>query len=419
MNPIYSAGIWLYRQGVRLAACRNNKAANLNRGLSETFVLLRQKIDPKSRYIWIHAASLGEFEQGRPLIEMLRREHPELKILLTFFSPSGYEVRKNYDGADVICYLPFDTSRNVRRFLDIVNPSIAIFVKYEFWGNYLNELNRRHIPTYLISGVFRSNQLFFKPYGGFYRRWLRNFTHLFVQDEGSKKLLQNIGVTDVTVAGDTRFDRVSDIMRTVRPIPELDAFCGARTPARTTPVFIAGSSWPADEEIYARWVTQHPEVKVIIAPHEFDPERLDKLKELFGRENTILLSEIRNGRRQPGAQQVLVIDCFGLLSSAYAYADFAYIGGGFGAGLHNINEAAVYGIPVVFGPNHSKFIEAEEIKTLGGGIAVHSREGFERTASRLLCDTVERNQRGRWAAEYIQSKLGATRLIYNSLPLDS
>lgn len=413
--PLYSAGIWLYRQGVRIAALRSEKAGKLNRGLSESFARLRAGIDPYAKYIWVHAASLGEFEQGRPLMEMIRRECPQYRILLTFFSPSGYEVRKNYDGADLVCYLPMDTPRNVRRFLDIVNPQMAIFVKYEFWGNYLRQLQRRDIPTYLISGIFRRDQLFFRSYGGFYRRWLGYLRHLYVQDSGSKALLAGIGVMNVTVAGDTRFDRVSDIMRNVHPIAELDHFCGRKESERKNVVFMAGSSWPADEAVYAAWLKAHPQVKAVIAPHEFDPARLDKMKDLFGRDETVLLSEAKGCGEEIASRRILIIDCFGLLSSAYAYADFVYVGGGFGAGLHNINEAAVYGVPVIYGPNHSKFIEAEEMKTLGGGLAVSSREGFERVADRLLYDPRERERRGKWAAEYIREKQGATTRIFSDL----
>ncbi len=415
MNLLYSAGIWLYRQGIRAAALRGGKPRLLNDGLNRSFDTLRRQIRPGDRYVWIHAASLGEFEQGRPLIERLRRERPDLRILLTFFSPSGYEVRKNYDGADIVCYLPIDTPRNAARFVDIVNPYAAIFVKYEFWGNYLRALHKAKTPTYLISGIFRHDQLFFRNYGAFYRNWLKYFTRLYLQDAGSRRLLHEIGIDNVTVAGDTRFDRVSDIMRSVHPIPELDNFCRPKSKGREHPVFMAGSSWPADEEVYASWLKEHPEVKGVIAPHEFDPQRLRRLKQLFGEDKTLLLSEAKGCGSDIADRQVLVIDCFGLLSSAYAYADFVYVGGGFGAGLHNINEAAVYGVPVIYGPNHTKFIEAEEMKTLGAGISVSGRESFERVASRLLTDPAERERRGKWAADYIRKKQGATDKIFNDL----
>lgn len=414
---IYSAGIWLYRQGIRLAALKNRKARLLDEGLKQTFATLRRCVDPYANYVWIHAASLGEFEQARPIIELFKAKKPEYKILLTFFSPSGYEVRKDYPLADVVCYMPMDTPRNVAKLLDIVNPAMAIFVKYEFWGNYLKALHRRDIPTYLVSGIFRHDQLFFKPYGGWYRNLLRYFTHLFVQDRGSESLLRNIGLTDVTVAGDTRFDRVADIKGKAAPIDTLEWFCGPRTPDRNNLVMAFGSSWPADEEVYIDWLKSHPEVKAIIAPHEFDAERLERLTALLGRERTALYSQFGDTAElsSDSKPSYLILDTFGLLSRAYAYADVAYVGGGFGAGLHNINEAAVYAIPVIYGPNHSKFIEAEEMKTLGGGIAISGKEGFEKAATRLLRDPKERANRGKWAGEYIQSKLGASQIIFDKI----
>ena len=419
---LYSSAIWLYRQGVRIAARHGNvKARNLNAGLNGVWQKLQRGIGRHDRVVWIHAASLGEFEQGRPLMERLRREHPEYRILLTFYSPSGYEVRKNWQGADVVAYLPFDTKRNVCRFLDIVNPEKAFFVKYEFWPNYLRELRRRDIDTYLISGIFRHDQLFFKPYGGFYRNLLRSFKTLYLQDSGSARLLHEIGYDNTVVAGDTRFDRVTDIMRGVKPHPLLDRFCGdhdslkAHAPGDGRPmIFMAGSSWPQDEEVYADWLRRTPGVKGVIAPHEFDVHRLKQLLDFFG-DQAVLLSDAEHDASLLDGKKVLIIDCFGLLASAYSYADVAYVGGAFGAGLHNINEAAVYGIPVIYGPNHHKFIEAEEMKTLGGGIAVSGKTGFERAANRLLRDEKERTRRGKWAGEYITSKLGATDRIYSDI----
>lgn len=446
MNPLYSLGIWVYRQGVRCAAALGHKkAALLNTGLDATFANLEKNVGRHDRNIWFHAASLGEFEQGRPLMERLRREHPELKIILTFFSPSGYEVRKNFKGADIIAYLPFDTPANVKRFLDIVNPEKAFIIKYEFWLNYLAQLRRRGIETYLISGIFRPSQLFFKKYGRFYRNALRSFKTLYVQDHGSRRLLEEIGITNVVVAGDTRFDRVTDIMNSAHTDPILDIFCNGRnkedrdaTPEHSL-IFMAGSSWPEDEAVYGEWLKSETGVKGVIAPHEFDESRLKALLDRFGNQ-AILLSDLRaiadnaktatqgaEDRKTPDAdiedlikknlegKRILIIDCFGLLSSAYAYADIAYVGGAFGAGLHNINEAAVYGIPVIYGPNHSKFIEAEEMKTLGGGIAISSADAFARNARRLVRDPLERRKRGRWAGEYIHSKLGATDKIYSDI----
>ena len=413
--PLYSAGISAYRCGVKVAALKNPKARKLDEGQGEIWKRLDEAVSPTDRYVWVHAASLGEFEQGRPLIEKIKRERPELKVLLTFFSPSGYEVRKNYAGADCVCYLPFDTPRRVKKFLYKVNPEIAVFVKYEFWRNYLHELWRRQIPVYLISAVFRPDQFFFKKRSAWYGHWLRWYTRIYVQDEGSRQLLESINVRNVEVAGDTRFDRVTDIMAARKDIPELDAFAGRKGDENRPPlVMMFGSSWETDEMVYADWLRTHKEVKAVIAPHEFDEERLDKLKKLFP-EEVVLMSELKGDPSAGEGKRILVMDCFGLLSSAYYYADVAYVGGGFGVSIHNINEAAVYGIPVMFGPENKKFIEAQEMKTLGGGIEVSGAESFSRNADRLLYDKTEREKRGRWAGEYIREKIGATDKIFSDL----
>lgn len=415
-QPLYSVAISAYRQGVRLAALRNRKAKLLSDGQKEIFPKLEAAVRPGDRYVWIHAASLGEFEQGRPLIEALRRDHPEFKILLTFFSPSGYEVRKDYAGADCVCYLPFDTPGRVKRFLDTVKPEMAIFVKYEFWRNYLHELARRKVPTYLVSAVFRPDQPFFRKRSAWYAEWLKCYSFIFVQDSGSERLLRGIGLTDVAVAGDTRFDRVTDILRGRKPIPELEAFSG-RTGAPESGrefVMMFGSSWPEDEAVYGEWLRKRTQVCGVIAPHEFDGRRLAALKEIVPGE-TVLLSEVKADSRAAEGKRVLVIDCFGLLSSAYAYADAVYVGGGFGVSIHNINEAAVYGVPVMFGPENSKFIEAQELKALGGGIEVDSADSFARNADRLLFDEAERRKRGKWAGDYIAEKTGASRRILDRI----
>lgn len=424
--PLYSVGISAYRMGVKAAAIRNRKAKLLDKGQSQIWNTLKEKITPGQRYVWIHAASLGEFEQGRPIIEALKKSNPELKIVLTFFSPSGYEVRKNYPLADCICYLPFDTPRRVKKFIDIVNPEMAIFVKYEFWRNYLHELSHRGIPTYLVSAVFRPEQPFFKKRSAWYAQWLRWYTRIFVQDSRSRNLLEGIGIDNAIVAGDTRFDRVYDIMNARKDIPQLNAFAGKKgEPGRAPFVMMFGSSWPEDEAVYGQWLRDNPQVKAVIAPHEFNAARLEKLKQIVPGE-TVLMSELEeNGELKQDAAignirnvndaRVLVIDCFGLLSSAYAYADAAYVGGGFGVSIHNINEAAVYGIPVIFGPENHKFIEAQELKTLGGGIEVDGKSSFEHIASRLLHDPAELKKRGKWAGEYIQEKTGATSKILSSI----
>ena len=414
--PLYTAGIALYRFGVRVARLSNPKARKLDRGQRDIWRRLREGIGADDRVIWVHAASLGEFEQGRPLIEKIRAEHPEYKILLTFFSPSGYEVRSGYEGADCVCYLPFDTPARVRKFIDMAHPEMAIFVKYEIWRNYLHELYERGIPTYLISAAFRPDQHFFRHRGSWYGMWLRWYRRIFVQDERSRELLESIHIHNAEVCGDTRFDRVTQIKAMQKEIAELQAFTHRGEPGAPA-VMMAGSSWPADEDIYAGWFDSHPETKLVIAPHEFDPQRLDSLKARFAN-GTVLLSEMRRDPRAAEGKQVMVIDCFGLLSSAYAYCDAAYVGGGFGAGLHNINEAAVYDIPVIYGPNNRKFIEARELAACGGGVQVSSREEFANAAGILLLSEEERRRRGSLAGRYIRSKTGATDRIYTALGFD-
>lgn len=400
-----------------MAGFRNDKARKLDKGQKEIWKSIEEKIGRDDKVVWVHAASLGEFEQGRPLMEKIHRERPEYKILLTFFSPSGYEVRKNFDGADCVCYLPFDTPGRVRKFLDLAHPDIAVFVKYEIWRNYLHELNKRGVPTYLISAAFRPDQFFFRHPSSWYGEWLRWYTQIFVQDRRSRRLLENIGIDDAVVAGDTRFDRVSEIRSTRKRSTVLEAF--TRHGEKDAPVvMMAGSSWPADEDVYAGWFNSHPEVKLVIAPHEFDTKRLHSLRKRF-EGGSLLLSEVVGnlGRLDEKKAQVLIIDCFGLLSSAYAYCDVAYVGGGFGAGLHNINEAAVYDIPVIFGTNNRKFIEAREMQKCGGGIEVASRNQFESLADRLLTESgkAEREKRGAEAGTYIRSKLGATDIIFKKI----
>ncbi len=412
-KPLYSAGISLYGKGVKLAGLRLDKARLLDKGQSDIWRILDEKIDPSAGYVWIHAASLGEFEQGRPIIEKIRRELPEYKILLTFFSPSGYEVRKNYAGADCVCYLPWDTPNRVRRFLNKTNPEIAIFVKYEFWRNYLHELWQRQIPTYLVSAVFRPDQAFFKRSHAWYSLWLRWYTRIFVQDERSRALLKAINITNVDVCGDTRFDRVADIRANRKPIPLLEQFT-RHAEQDHKPVMMAGSSWPQDEAVYAPWFNKHPEIKLVIAPHEFNAARLDKLKALFSN-GAVLMSEAEKNPDLMAGKQVLIIDCFGLLSSAYACCDVAYVGGAFGAGLHNINEPAVYDVPVIYGPNNSKFIEAAEMAAAEGGIPIASKEEFEKTADELFFNQSERLRRGNAAGNYIRSKIGATDRIFQKI----
>lgn len=409
MNLLYTFGIRLYSLGARIARLRSVKARKMIAGQQESISRIKEALGDGGCDLWIHAASLGEFEQGRPLIERLRREYPDAKILLTFFSPSGFEVRKNYDKVDAVAYLPFDTPERVADFLDAASPRMAIMVKYEIWGNYLNELSRRSIPTYLISAVFRPGQIYFKwkKMGDF----LRRFTHIFVQDKESASLVTSLNPS-VSVAGDTRFDRVTDVMKTTFSIPALEDFREA-----DSLTLIVGSSWPADEQYYIPWYLSHRDkVKLIIAPHEFDDQRLQRLLASFTAGEAALLSEFEKWSAEKRKEvRVVIVDSFGKLSSIYRYGSFAYVGGGFGAGIHNINEAAVYGLPVVFGPRNEKFIEARELAACGGGFPVASAEEMSTVLSSLVDQPELLASASESAASYIKSKIGATDIIYDRL----
>lgn len=382
-------------------------------GQWKTNAILREKIDRNAKYIWFHAASLGEFEQGRPLMEKIKADHPEYKILLTFFSPSGYEVRKNYNGADVICYLPFDTPYRVKKFLKLARPSMAVFIKYEFWGNYLKELKNNGIPVYIISAIFRPDQLFFQWYGKSYRQMLDNFTHLFVQDERSRKLLEEFGIRNVSVTGDTRFDRVLDIHKQAREISLVERFVSG-TKAKQPITFVAGSSWPQDEEILIPYFHAHPEMKLIIAPHEIHREHLIAIESMLKRPS-IRLSEAH--QEDLSTKDCLIVDSFGLLSSIYRYGQIAYIGGGFGAGIHNTLEAAVYGIPVVFGPKYHKFKEAKDLIAVGGGFSVSDAAAFRARMDELLADRGKLETAGKAAGDFVHREAGATEQILKKLNL--
>lgn len=384
----------------------NPKAKKMLKGGREAFNVLADKIDHGSRYAWFHAASLGEFEQGRPIIERLRELHPELKILLTFFSPSGYEVRKDYKGADVVCYLPLDTRRNARRFVEAAHPSVAFFIKYEFWWNYLSLLKRSGVPVYSVSSIFRPGQVFFRWYARPYARVLRCFTRFFVQNDESRRLLGSVGITDVDVTGDTRFDRVLQVRNAARSLPLVDAFAsGAK-------VFVAGSSWPPDEEIFIRFFNAHPEWKLIIAPHVISEDHLRQIERRLERPTVRYTEATAEQAAQAGC---LLIDCFGLLSSIYGYATVAYVGGGFGVGIHNLLEAAVWGVPVIFGPNNARFQEAQELKACRGGFEIYSYDTFKELVYNFIASPQAVTAAGTEAANYVREKAGATALILNAV----
>ena len=475
MKSLYNIAIWFYCLAVRVVAMFNPKVRLMWQGEQGAFDKIEENIVDGDRVVWVHAASLGEFEQGRPLIEKLKRDNPEYKILLTFFSPSGYEVRKNYAGADVIVYLPLDTPRNARRFVELVKPEKVVFVKYEFWLNYLGELRKNGVDTYIISAIFRSNQVFFKWYGGIFREGLKAFKKMFVQNEESKELLKGIGVENVIVAGDTRFDRVADIAAAAKKLEIVESFVGMRngiplSPSDSSPnlgeqlvahnlgeqllevqereflpVLVVGSSWGPDEDLLARYINERAgRMKMIIAPHEVHEERIKELTEKLTCKYALytdIQKEITNVSQQstvngqqalnPSASlvplkqgdnkmcaanltlnslDVLVVNTIGVLSSVYQYGQVAYIGGGFGVGIHNTLEAAAWGMPVVFGPNYHKFQEAKELIECGAGQSIKNYE----ECARALDEFFEKNdEASKAAAEYVVSHIGATDLIYN------
>lgn len=408
MRVFYSLGIIFYGILVRIASLTNSKAKLWVTGRKNLFQSLETAIKKDSKPIaWFHCASLGEFEQGRPLIERIRKEHPEFRILLTFFSPSGYEVRKNYTGADIITYMPLDTKSNARRFLDIVNPKLVVFVKYEFWLNHLEEISKRNIPHYLISAIFRDDQIFFKGHGGIFRYALKNYTHIFTQNEESLKLVNNIGIENASVAGDTRFDRVSEIAAGAKEISVAASF------SNNANVIVAGSTWKADEDHLFPAMKKHFSAgwKMIIAPHEISEVRISSIEISLGIERSKIVRFSKANAESIGNAQVLIIDNIGMLSSLYRYGSIAYIGGGFGKSIHNTLEAAVYGIPVVFGPMYQKFNEALGLIACKGGFGVHSPRELQSIIDDLLSNKSRRTSAGKLAGAYVKSNTGATEKI--------
>lgn len=375
-------------------------------GRKETFSKIAVLKNQKT--IWFHVASLGEFEQARPIIEELKQTHVGYKILVTFFSPSGYEIRKNYKLADVICYLPLDSKQNAKQFLEIVNPKMAIFIKYEFWPNFLYELNSKEIPTILVSGILREKQLFFKNYGAFMRKSLEAFHHFFVQDESSKQLLKSINYTNVTVAGDTRFDRVSKILAKDNSLDFINQFKNNKY------TVVAGSTWPEDEVFLVNYINNNASEneKFIIAPHNINDEAILQLKTSIAKK-TVLFSNKANSNLKE--YQVFIIDTIGILTKIYAAADLAYVGGGLKTGLHNILEPATFGIPVIIGHKFDKFKEAEDLVAIGGCISIENQEEFTEKVIHLRDDKNDRTLTGTINKKYIEDNLGATAHIMNYL----
>ena len=419
---IYNIVIYFVLWGIAIASLFNEKVRKMWRGEREAFKILKQKVDPNAKYIWFHAASLGEFEQGRPLMERIRKDYPQYKILLTFYSPSGYEVRKNYEGADIICYMPVDTRLNAIRFLRLVRPVMAFFIKYEFWSNFLHILKHRNIPTYSVSSIFREDQVFFKWYGRSYAGVLKCFTRFFVQNEESKRLLDGIGIMAVDVVGDTRFDRVLQIKEAAKQLPICEAFRtgvassqSADVPHHDFKVFVAGSSWPPDENIFIPFFNEHKDWRLLIAPHVIAEEHLKLILSLIKGKKVVRYTQTTP--EEAADADVLIIDCFGLLSSMYNYGDVAYIGGGFGVGIHNTLEAAVWNMPVIFGPNNKKFQEAQGLLKSGGGFEINTYEDFSGLMGPLMNDETFLKQAGDKAGAFVAHLAGATDKVLASVKL--
>jgi len=413
MYLLYSTGIRFYVLMIRLAALFQPKARLWVKGRKSIFeriakALKDANVDPETQPVaWFHCASLGEFEQGRPVIEAYRKQFPGHKIFLTFFSPSGYEVRKAYTGADFIFYLPADTRRQARKFLALVKPCIAIFVKYEFWFNYLDQLRRSGVPTFVISANFRPTQHFFKWYGEWSRTALGRLNHIFVQNESSRELLEFIGITNVTVSGDTRFDRVLDIASQAKSFPLVEAF------AAGSPVIVAGSTWPPDEDlIFGAMERSSVKFKLIIAPHETHPKRIEALMAKPALK-AVRYSEATEATL--AGANVLVIDGIGMLSGLYRYATIAYIGGGFGVGIHNTLEAATFGKPVIFGPNFHKFQEARDLLDIDAAFSIKNADELDVAIRKLLGDAVLLKNASVKAAEYVKARAGATGIIMGEM----
>lgn len=400
---LYNISIVLYYVVVAFVSLWDKKAKQWIVGRKDIFKRMAEVISPEDKVVWIHAASLGEFEQGRPVIEKIREQQPEYKILVTFYSPSGYEIRKNYAGADYIFYLPIDTPGNAKKFLDVAHPEIAIIVKYEFWLNLLSELKHRGVRTYLISAIFRRNSIFFRSYGSIWRQALDSFEQMFVQNEESKELLHEIGFDNVVVAGDTRFDRVAEIARNVKKVPIVERFKG------DSPLFVAGSTWGPDEEILQTLINDNPQIKFVVAPHEMENSRIERI--IAQTKGGAVRYTLCNEESDLSKIQVLILDTIGILSSVYGYATWSYIGGGFGVGIHNTLEAATFGLPIAFGPNYQKFKEARDMVALGAATKVESADDLSAWFAPLRDDKSALQRAGSAAKSYTQRNQGATSLI--------
>jgi len=409
---LYNIVIQITGLTLNFIALFNSKIKLFVSGRKNVFDILEQKIKPSDKTIWFHAASLGEYEQGLPVIERIKEEYPSHKIVVTFFSPSGYEVRKNNAVADATVYLPLDTKKNAQQFLELVHPDMVFFIKYEYWLNYLNELHKRKTPTYLISGIFREKQMFFKWYGGFYRKALDSFTYFFVQNEGSKKLLQQLGKTNVAVSGDTRFDRVAAILEKDNTLDYISKF------KNNTLTVVVGSSWPKDEALLLDFINSNTlNIKFIIAPHNIKSDQIEQLKNSITKK-TVLFSEKQD--KNLGDYDVFIIDTVGILTKIYSYADIAFVGGGFGnPGVHNLLEPATFGVPIIIGPNYSHFTEAIALVNMGGCISVSNTTELNDAFKNLITDASFRSEKGHICSTFVSMNKGATTMILKNILNDT
>ncbi len=402
MRLFYNIFIYGYAFLIRVAAPFNKQARQWLSGRKDLFLRMKESVGKHEDIVWFHCASLGEFEQGRPIIESFKETFPNYKVLLTFFSPSGYELRKDYAVADYIYYLPIDKPKNARRFIRIFQPKLAIFIKYEYWYNYIKELSKNKIPLFFVSAIFRREQYFFRPGAKWFRSQLQKVTWFQVQDKVSSDLLNSIRVFHHQIGGDTRFDRVLKVSQQDMPLPLLEKF------AQGHDVIVGGSTWPPDEDILAAYMAHNPGIRMVVAPHHTDRGRIDEIRKKFDPFRPVLYSETKT--EVPAGSRVLVIDSMGLLSYLYRFGKLAYVGGGFGAGIHNLPEAAVYGLPVVFGPNHQRFREARDLIENGGGFAIENRESFKQVADALLHNPEKYQAASRAAKDYVKKQAGATYL---------
>jgi 3-deoxy-D-manno-octulosonic-acid transferase len=408
MHSFYNLVIYFATYLLQPIAWFNPKIKLFVAGRKNVFASLERQISTTDKCIWFHAASLGEFEQGLPVMEGIKRYFPTHKIVLTFFSPSGYEVRKNTKAADVVVYLPLDTPKNAKQFIEIVQPEMAFFIKYEYWPNYLHELKKQNIPTYLISGIFRKNQLFFKWYGGFYRKALDSFKYFFVQNSSSKELLVGLNKINVTVSGDTRFDRVASIIEKDNTLDFIETF------KNKTLTIVVGSSWPKDEDLLVNFINSTTyNLKFIIAPHNINVAQIANLKSQISRK-TVLFSE--KERVNLNEAEVFIIDTIGILTKIYNYADIAYVGGGFGnPGVHNILEPATFGVPIIIGPNYSHFAEAVELVDREGCVSIANQKELEEAFQNLIQNEAIRSKKGHICSTFVQMNQGATQIILNNI----